>query len=244
MNPLARKDSLTVERIQDDTIVYDHTNSAVHCLNRTSTSVWVKCDGRNSVEDIRAKVQEECGGFMDTHALWLALDQLQEARLLDQTAPSAMRPELPGSPDASVSRRELLRKAKVAGILVLVPVVTTVAAPTVAQAGSGGPVTTTTVTSTVANTAITAVVAAAVVANVTTITTNTISSVVVVVLTFFTDIGGRRSPEDLENDRSKYAHLIDRIKQSEGDDRINETIFLLQTLRADPGYYGHVEEDI
>jgi hypothetical protein len=59
--------------------------------------------------------------------IWLALDQLAKARLLHEDTPAARKPGL--------SRRELMKRIGVGGAMAL-PLITSIIAPTVAQAGT------------------------------------------------------------------------------------------------------------
>ena len=50
--PKARHTDIVLQEIGDETLVYDlKTNKAI-CLNQTSSVVWRKCDGTNSITEI------------------------------------------------------------------------------------------------------------------------------------------------------------------------------------------------
>ena len=134
MNPEARKDALLVEELPDETLVYDTKRYKAFCLNKTTASVWQKCDGRTSTEQISDKVCAELGIDPEkdpgtgTDLVTLALDRLARARLLSEPTCAAL-------PAPRYSRRELAaRLASLGGALI--PVVLMITAPTAAAAAT------------------------------------------------------------------------------------------------------------
>ena len=106
--------------LSDETLVYDLKRDKAHCLNPTAAAVWQHCDGRTSVPELAAMLRRECDIAADDDVVWLALRQLQKARLLQerlQPPPELQRP----------SRRELIRRL---GVAAAVPIVMTILAPT------------------------------------------------------------------------------------------------------------------
>ena len=129
--PRARRDELIVEKLPDETLVYDLERNKAHCLNRTSTLVWRRCDGRTTVADVAALLERELRIPADEAVVWMALDRLGSAHLLDEQV------TLPAD-GALYSRREALRTLRrVAGISLLLPVVESIAAPLAAAQASG-----------------------------------------------------------------------------------------------------------
>jgi len=121
MIPQARTDALLTHEIDDETVVYDSERQTAHRLNSTTTRVWERLDGKRSVGEIAAEI--EC----DENLVKLAVDQLAEARLLEN-----------GSP-LSVSRRTALRKvAKAAVAGMVLPALASIPAPLPAAAQSSG----------------------------------------------------------------------------------------------------------
>lgn len=125
--PKARKHQLIVKELSDETLVYDLDTNKAHCLNDTAGRVWKNCDGRNSVAEIRATLSNETGVAIDEGVVWLALDQLEEFKLLDQ-APTAQ------GVFAGMSRRQLMRNMGIAAVTL--PMIVSIVAPTFAQAVS------------------------------------------------------------------------------------------------------------
>jgi hypothetical protein len=124
--PLARTEKLIVKEIDDEVLVYDLVSDKAHCLNYTSALVWKNCDGTKSVSEINARLAEHSDTPIDERVVWLALDQLERFKLLDQVAP---RP----SHLSSMNRRQLVRTMSVAALAL--PVIVSIAAqPAYAQA--------------------------------------------------------------------------------------------------------------
>jgi hypothetical protein len=129
MRPRARSERLVIRRLEEDeTLVYDLQSHRAHCLNRTVDSVWHLCDGRRSVADIARALRPASPAPPDSDVVLFALGQLREADLLVDTVDEA---DLPSGP----SRRELLVRLG-RGAVVWLPLVTSIVAPTAAQAAS------------------------------------------------------------------------------------------------------------
>ena len=134
MEPRARTEQLVVaEPIDGEVLVYDLERDRVHRLNRTAALVWSHCDGQRTVGDLTTLLQAELDPVADEDLVRLALDHLSAARLLEHSRP---RP----ADQVRTSRRQFVRKVGLVGSLaLLLPVVTSITAPTVAQAASGPP---------------------------------------------------------------------------------------------------------
>jgi len=110
-------------------VVYDLERHHASSLNRVATLVYRFADGRAGVPEIAARLRAETAAPLGEDAVWLALDRLDEARLL--AAP------LPQRELGFVSRREWIRSLVRSGVQVaLLPVVTSILAPTPADAAS------------------------------------------------------------------------------------------------------------
>ncbi len=128
--PRARQDELVVEELQDETLVYDLKRHKASCLNRTAALVWQRCDGQTSVADVAALLEEQLATPTDEAVVWMALDRLGRAHLLNEPV------TLPAD-RAQYSRREVLRTLRrVAGISLLLPVIESIVAPRAATATS------------------------------------------------------------------------------------------------------------
>src|SRR5438067_12451593 len=103
MEPRAREDELVVREVEDETLVYDLKRHKAHSLNHTAALVWRWCDGQATIPEMARRLSAETKIAAGEDAVWLALDGLGRARLLQERA---TRPD-----DAErVSRRAVARK--------------------------------------------------------------------------------------------------------------------------------------
>jgi len=127
--PLARKHDLLVKELPGEVLVYDMTRDRAHCLNETAAFVWKRCDGRNTVPDIALSLGKKSNSTIDEKIIWLALDQFAENDLL------ARQPARPPAL-AGMNRRQMIRTLGLGAVVVGVPLVTSIVAPTAAQAAT------------------------------------------------------------------------------------------------------------
>ena len=125
--PLARKESLIVKEVGNETLIYDVETDQAHCLNDTAARVWKSCDGNTSVKDISSLLSAGLNSPVDENVVWLALDQLEKFKLLSHT---------PAKPAhlSGISRRQAVRALGLAAIML--PMVTSLVVPVAAQMGS------------------------------------------------------------------------------------------------------------
>jgi coenzyme PQQ synthesis protein D (PqqD) len=126
--PKGRTEKLIIKELPDETLVYDLESDKAHCLNSTAGFIWRNCDGRRTVPELTSRVQEEFGTKFASDMVWLALDQLEEFKLLNETVPKPAHM-------AGISRRELVRNLGVAAAI-SIPFITSILVPTPAQAAS------------------------------------------------------------------------------------------------------------
>jgi hypothetical protein len=141
--------------VGDQLVVYDEVRQRLHVLSRTAAFVWSHCDGQNAVSDLVALLGRELDAPADESVVMLALEQLDEARLLEERL-------APASASERLSRREMLHWAAALAVGVLVPSITSCGSPlapdgtvsrsslaslmdtTTTTTGTGAPTTTTT----------------------------------------------------------------------------------------------------
>jgi hypothetical protein len=125
--PRPRSEGLVVERVGDETVVYDVRTKEAHCLKPLAALVFGAGDGETTVEQAAQRAGVEPEAVID------AVGQLQRLGLLD--VPLVVL-EDEGS---RVSRRDMLRKAGYAGAAAAAaaPLITSIAAPTPAGAQVG-----------------------------------------------------------------------------------------------------------
>lgn len=126
--PKARTEGLVIESIDNELVVYDDTTKRAHCLNRSAALVWGYCDGKTAVAAMAARLAADAGSTANEDVVLFALRQLAERDLLDRP--------LNVSSDVAMNRRQLLMGLGAAAVLV--PVVTSLVAPSSAAATSAG----------------------------------------------------------------------------------------------------------
>lgn len=127
IQPKARQEVIVSHPGSGETVLYDAKTNKAHCLNATATFVWQQCDGTRTVRDIAQQFATEQQTAVDESLVWLALKQLDQARLLeDRIATDQL---------ADVSRRAVLRNLGLA-VAVTLPVVASMLVPEAVQAGS------------------------------------------------------------------------------------------------------------
>jgi hypothetical protein len=126
VSPVARTESLIVKEVDGETLVYDLKTDKAHCLNETAGRVWKKCDGHNNVSQIAEILSREANSTVDEDLVWLALDQLQNFKLLE---------EAPAKPVHlfGMTRRQMVARLGIAAIAI--PAIVSIVSPT-AQAGA------------------------------------------------------------------------------------------------------------
>ena len=128
--PLARTDALIVKEFADETLVYDLTTDKAHCLNLTAARVWKGCNGERTVAELCELIEAETGTSVKQEMVWLALDQLENFRLLSDAPVRSF--QLTG-----MSRRNLVKRIGIAALAL--PVIISITAPPAQAQGSGAP---------------------------------------------------------------------------------------------------------
>jgi|GEM_PF-406721 len=127
-NPKGRTENIVIQHLHEETLIYDLKENKAYCLNETSALVWQLCDGRKSISDISDEMSKKLKTLINEDFVNLALDQLNREGLLEKG----------GDMDdhfAGLSRREVIRKAGFASVIVL-PVVSSLVAPQASMAQS------------------------------------------------------------------------------------------------------------
>ena len=129
--PVARRNGIVVRKIKDEVLIYDTDQDQAHCLSPAAAFVWEHCDGKLSVGEMAEIIQQNNPGLNVREAegiVWLALDQLEKSKLLELPDPSS---EL----SVGVTRRQIIKSSGIAALVAL-PIVSTIIAPTAAQAST------------------------------------------------------------------------------------------------------------
>ena len=125
--PRFRTEGVVVQELTDEVLVYDRHHHQAHCLNRTAATIWKLCDGKTTLAKMAEVMTQEFDTPVADEVVWLGLDQLRKARLLEEPF------TLSSSPIAAMSRREAMRRVGLVAAAAL-PVVSSIIAPTAAQA--------------------------------------------------------------------------------------------------------------
>lgn len=126
--PLARKDGLVIQDLQDEVLVYDLDRDRAHCLNETAAFVWERCDGRTTASEIARLLGKKVNAPIDEKVVWFAVDQLRRNHLMTDG-------EVPPQILAGMNRRQMVQALGLAAAVAL-PVVASIVAPTPAQAAT------------------------------------------------------------------------------------------------------------
>lgn len=124
--PKARRSQLVIKELASETLVYDESNHQAHCLNQTAAFVWKHCDGRRSLPALARLLETETNVSAPEHTVRLAIKQLEESHLLEASRSKPIW--------AGLSRREMVRTLGIAAVAL--PIVTSIVAPTAAQAAT------------------------------------------------------------------------------------------------------------
>lgn len=129
--PRLRASDLVVHDLPDEVLVYDKQSDQAHCLNHTAGLVWRACDGTRTPAEIARRLTATLDQPFSEDLVLLALDELHKFQLLE--ASSSTGPTLPHF--SGLTRRQMVRTLGIAAA-VAVPVVTSIIAPTPAQAAT------------------------------------------------------------------------------------------------------------
>jgi len=117
--PTARTSGLVIQEVPEEILVFDTASNDAHCLNQTAAMVWKACDGKTSVTGIAEIIGSQTGNKISDDLVWLAIDQLNEHKLLETQINSKF---------AGESRRSVLKKIGLASMIAL-PIIASLAAP-------------------------------------------------------------------------------------------------------------------
>ncbi len=127
--PQARTSGLIVKAVDGEVLIYDQERNKAHCLNETAAHVWKYCDGATTLEAACRALSLELELPVDERLVRYALDQFAADHLLETRA------EMPAFMIPGLNRRQMVRTLGVAAA-VAVPLVTSILAPTPAQAAT------------------------------------------------------------------------------------------------------------
>jgi hypothetical protein len=127
--PQARRSGLIIQEVDSEILIYDQETDKAHCLNQTAAKVWKYCDGETTLLDACSALSSELETEVDQKLVWYAVDQFSKDNLLEKEIVP------PAFIIAGMSRRQMVRNLGL-GAIVVVPLVTSIVAPTPAQAAT------------------------------------------------------------------------------------------------------------
>lgn len=119
--PNARKNEIVVQESDKEILIYDLQRHKAIYLNETAAFVWQKCDGKTTF----AELQNLSDGRFTDELIWLTLHRLQAENLLQDKVEIS---------SDKTSRRQMI--VKYGGLAVSLQLITTLIAPTSANAQS------------------------------------------------------------------------------------------------------------
>jgi hypothetical protein len=120
--PKSRTDNIVIQNLTKEVLIYDLLTDKAFCLNETSSIIFNACDGKTSFSQLKSETE------LSDDVIFLALDELKRADLLEKNADYK-------SPFIGMSRREVIRKVGL-GSLAALPIISSLVAPTAANAQS------------------------------------------------------------------------------------------------------------
>ena len=126
--PQARTREIVVQDIESETLVYDLKTNRVLCLNQISAIVWKHCTGKTSIAEIADKLSLELEIIVNEEVVEFAIEQLKRENLLENKSEIITN-------ISNLSRREAIRRIGLTSVVML-PIITSVIAPTALQAQS------------------------------------------------------------------------------------------------------------
>lgn len=127
MYPTARRSHTIAQQLDEEMMVFDSTSDQFHLLNPLAAFVFRHADGETAPGDLLRLARERFGTQLRLADVEVALDELQNADLIE---PSEGR----SAPRSTVSRRDAARR--MAALALSVPLVTSILAPEPAMAAS------------------------------------------------------------------------------------------------------------
>jgi hypothetical protein len=116
--PRSLRQGLSIQKVGEETLIYDERIHRAFCLNQVSSAVWTHCDGTQSVGQIAAALCSELNQPVTEETVLLALAQMEENGLLEPVTESPSQAGV--AADGSISRRSLMATLG-AGAAVMAP---------------------------------------------------------------------------------------------------------------------------
>jgi Coenzyme PQQ synthesis protein D (PqqD)/UPF0506 len=121
---------IIVQDVFGELLIYDLERDVVRRLNRVAAAIWRECDGHQNVAEIVRALAPQFEGQVNEQVVLLTLRRFSRSHLLAEPPPEILDPN-------RVARRDLIKRLGTAAL----PLVTSMAVPTAAQAASCFPAT-------------------------------------------------------------------------------------------------------
>lgn len=128
--PQSRQSNIVVQELENEILIYDLKTNKAYSLNETSAMIWQLCDGQKTVTEISQSLAGKLKQPITEDVIWLALDQFKRDNLLENNDQFEI--DFNG-----LSRRQVMKKIGLASMM-MIPLISSVIAPTAATAASGG----------------------------------------------------------------------------------------------------------
>ncbi len=112
--------------LADETVLYNKETHQTHSLNATAALIWKHCDGQTGFDKLVDLLPSKLTGTQSRDVVEYTLHHLANKGLLDQAS----------LVDATMTRRNAIKRAALVGFGIALPVVVSALAPTPAQAAS------------------------------------------------------------------------------------------------------------
>ena len=127
VTPIARKNNIVIQDLGKEILIYDLEINKALSLNETSALIWQLSAGERTISEIAQEASKKLNVQVGDRFVWLALWRLKKENLIETDISDFFEGE---------TRREIIKKVGFASLVTL-PIITSLIAPTSAQAQSG-----------------------------------------------------------------------------------------------------------
>jgi hypothetical protein len=128
IKPFSRRVDIVVQEFADEILIYDLRADKAFNLNLSAALVWQLSNGDKTIAEIADEIAQKLGSPLHDEFVWLALEQLRKAKLLENELEIARLLQ-------GVSRRKTIKKVGLAS-LVSLPLVSALIVPQAVEAQS------------------------------------------------------------------------------------------------------------
>lgn len=129
--PKTKNENIVVQEMDNEILIYDLKTNKAFCLNETSAMIYNLCDGKKSIAEISQHLKQKLNQPITEDLIWLALDSFKKDNLLEQSEQFEINFN-------GLSRRQVVKKIGLAS-MVMLPIISSIIAPTAAHGASLAP---------------------------------------------------------------------------------------------------------